>query len=272
MRGTPRSSIHRRILIFLVLAWGLLAGPYGLAQQVASEARDDFELFEDRLSVLTRLSEKVTLDLLSLKRLTCRERILVREFDKQNQLRQQVEQVGHYEVVRQPDQRVNEQLLFRESRRPLEEPPSAPVLLADTPLIDNLFTGVFSRMFSLENRLANDFKEVKEETVAERRCVVLEFETVPELNTTKILVLGKPVPLRLRGMVWIDAEKAELVRVSAKQTKLPKGCRTFEYVMDYTSLPIGTRTIRIPVRAELGVELKDKRILVEQSYFQFQAY
>jgi hypothetical protein len=238
----------------------------------AAQAREqDFEGFEDDLLVLTKLSEQVTLNQLSLKNFRCQERVRVTEIDKKSKTTRQKEFVNTYEVIRKPDKRVNEQLLFSETRSPSslngelnQNPPW------EFPTVENPFTGYVLRMFSFENRLANDFKKVREEKVEGRDCVVFAFETVPEMSATKILILGRTVALRQRGLVWVDAGTNHLVRLTAKQLRLPQGCRAYEFQMDFAIQRLFDQKLSLPTHAELRVDLKQKSYQVEQDYGEFQ--
>jgi hypothetical protein len=238
----------------------------------AAQARDqDFEGLEDDLLVLTKLGEQVTLQQLSLKSFRCQERVRVTEIDKATKVTRQKEFVNPYEVIRKPDKRVNEQLLFTETRSssslkddPNQNPPW------EFPTIENPFTGYVLQMFSFENRLASDFKKVREEKVEGRDCVVFAFETVPEMSATKILILGRTVALRQRGLVWVDAGTNHLIRLTAKQLRLPQGCRAYELQMDFVTRSIFGQKLSLPAHAELKVDLKQKSYQVEQDYGEFQ--
>jgi len=99
---------------------------------------------------------------------------------------------------------------------------------------------------------------------------VFSFETVPEITETKFSLLGQVVKLRQRGRVWIDSKTNQLVRLTAHQTKLPKGCKSYEYQIDFQPQNLFGRSMALPSRAELKLELKDKALAVLQEYSKFE--
>jgi len=250
----------------------LIFWTFGLVSAVWLSAKDrdeeEFEGFEDGLLALSQVSEQITVNQLSLKTFRCQEKISIVETDSKSKSSQRHEFSHLYVVARKPDRRVNEKLIFTESR-PAAPEGSTPGWAA-FPLIDQPFTGRWTEAFSFENRLANDFKKQPPETIEGRSCLVFAFETVPEITETKFSLLGQVVKLRQRGRVWIDAKTHQLVRLTARQTKLPKGCKSYEYRIDYQSQALFGRRMALPARAELKVELKDKAFVVLQEYSQFE--
>ena len=236
----------------------LVFGHWFLASPARQAKEEDFENFEDDLLPLTKLGEQVTADLLSLKSFRCQEKIVLREFEKKSKASRQQEFLSTYEVRRQPDKRANEQLLFSVTRLPLN------------PGADGPPTAYIVQAFSFENRLANDFKKVRKETVEGRNCFVFSFATVPEISTTKVVVTGKPVALRQRGFIWLEVETNRLVRIAARQLRLPRGCRAYEYRVDLSTQRLFDKELSLPTHTELKVELNDKGYQVDQNYGQFQ--
>ena len=229
---------------------------------------DEFEGFEDDLMALTQVGEQITLNQLSLKTFRCQEKISIVETDEKTKSTQRREFSHPYIVARERDRRVNEKLLFSESRT--LAPDGAAVGWEDVPLIDEPFTGRWIDAFSFENRMANDFKKKPLETIDGRACLVFAFETVPELTRTKFSVLGQSLKLRQRGKVWIDAKSSQLVRLTGLQTKLPKGFKSYEYRIEFQTLPLFGRRMSLPTQAELKVALKDKSFVVVQEYSRFE--
>ena len=248
----------------------LVFGHWFLASPARQAKEEDFENFEDDLLPLTKLGEQVTADLLSLKSFRCQEKIVLREFEKKSKASRQQEFLSTYEVRRQPDKRANEQLLFSVTRLPLNPGADGPPTAYNFPLIENPFTGYIVQAFSFENRLANDFKKVRKETVEGRNCFVFSFATVPEISTTKVVVTGKPVALRQRGFIWLEVETNRLVRIAARQLRLARGCRAYEYRVDLSTQRLFDKELSLPTHTELKVELNDKGYQVDQNYGQFQ--
>ncbi|MGH9426198.1 MAG: hypothetical protein ACRD2L_07840, partial [Terriglobia bacterium] len=232
--------------------------------------RDDaeFEGFEDALLALSQVSEQITINQLSLKTFRCQEKLSIVEIASKTKSTQRYEFSHPYVVARKPDRRVNEKLIFTESR-PAGTEGSTPGW-APFPLIEQPFTGRWTEAFSFENRLANDFKKQPPEIIDGKNCLVFGFETVPEITETKFSLLGQVVKLRQRGRVWIDAKTNQLVRLTARQTKLPKGCKSYEYQIDFQPQTLFGRSMALPARAELKVELKDKAFAVLQEYSRFE--
>jgi hypothetical protein len=253
---------QKALLIFLVLA--LCCGSWTHAQKTDG---DEFAGFEDNMLALTRLSEQVAMDQLSIKTFRCQERIVVEELDHKTRKSRHEESTHSFSVRRLPDKRVNEKLIFSESRTPTLEVTQLP----QVPLMDQPFTGDWLGTFSFENRLTNDFEKLPSEQIAGRECLVFGFETVPQISAGKIMLMGKQVPLRQRGRVWIDAESFQLVRFVASQIKLPKGCRSYEYRVDFRPQRLFGTTMSIPVRAETRLVLKDKTFVMVQDYSRFEA-
>jgi len=245
----------------------VLAGAVWASAQDREDA--EFEGFEDGLLALSQVSEQITVNQLSLKTFRCQEKILIVETDSKTKSTQRHEFSHAYVVARKPDRRVNEKLIFSESR-PEGVEGSSPIW-ALVPMIEQPFTGRWTEAFSFENRLANDFKKQPPETIDGRPCVVFAFETVPEITETKFSLLGQAVKLRQRGRVWIDAETHQLVRLTARQMKLPKGCKSYEYRIDFRPQFLFGRHMALPAQTELKVQLKDKAFVVLQEYSQFEA-
>ena len=254
---------QKALLIFLIL-W--LARSVWLSAQNPDE--DEFGAFEDDLLVLAQVGERITVNHLSLRSFRCQEKIAIVETDLKTKSTQHREFAHEYLVVRKPDRRVNEKLIFSESR-PIA--PEGTTLDWDgVPLIDQPFTGRWMDAFSFEYRMANDFKKQPPEAIDGRPCLVFSFETVPEITDTKFSLLGQTVKLRQRGRVWVDAKTSQLVRLTGRQTKLPKGCKSYEYQIDFRPQALFGRSMALPARTELKVELKDKAFAVLQEYSRFE--
>ena len=251
--------------LFIFLALGLSSAVWALAKD---RDEDEFESFEDGLLALSQVSEQITLNQLSLKTFRCQEKISIVETDSKTKSTQRHEFSHPYVVARKPDRRVNEKLIFSESRPDVPEGSTPGWALF--PLVEQPFTGRWTEAFSFENRLANDFKKQPPETIEGRSCLVFSFETVPEITETKFSLLGQVVKLRQRGRVWIDAKTNQLVRLTAHQTKLPKGCKSYEYQIDFQPQNFFGRSMALPSRAELKLELKDKALAVLQEYSKFE--
>lgn len=254
---------QKALLIFLNIA--LVSAVWALAKD---RDEDEFEGFEDALLALSQVSEQITISQLSLKSFRCQEKLSIVETEAKTKLAQRHEFSHLYTVTRKPDRRVNEKLIFAESRP--EAPEGSTPGWAPFPLIELPFTGRWTEAFSFENRLANDFKKQPPETIDGRSCLVFAFETVPEITETKFSLAGQTVKLRQRGRVWVDDKTNQLVRLMARQTKLPKGCKSYEYQIDFQPKALFGRSMALPVRAELKVELKDKAFVVLQEYSRFE--
>jgi hypothetical protein len=233
-----------------------------------SPDEDEFGGFEDDLMVLTQVGEQITVNHLSLRSFRCQEKIAIIETDSKTKAAQHREFSHPYLVARKPDRRVNEKLIFAESR-PIA-PEGATLGWEGVPLVDQPFTGRWMEAFSFEYRMANDFKKQPPDTIDGRSCLVFAFETVPEITETKFSLLGQTVKLRQKGRVWIDSKTNQLVRLMGRQTKLPKGCKSYEYQIDFLPQTLFGRSMALPVRTELKVELKDKAFAVLQEYSRFE--
>ena len=183
---------QKALLIFLSLAF--TSAVLALAKD---RDEDEFENFEDGIVALSQVSEQITVSHLSLKSFRCQEKLSIVETDSKTKLTQRHEFSHPYVVARKPDRRVNEKLIFSESRPAVPEgstPDWEPF-----PLIELPFTGRWTETFSFENRLANDFKKQPPETIDGRSCLVFSFESVPEITETKFSLFGQVVKVRQRG-------------------------------------------------------------------------
>jgi len=235
------------------------------------EKEDELESFEDDLLVLTRVSEQLMMNQLALRSFRCQERIVVTENVIKPESSTTREFVSAYEVKRKAETRANPLLTFAETRKSGNpDKDTDPLAEADFPIFEKPFSGFIIQSFSFENRLSNDFKKAPNEKVAGRDCLKFGFETVPELSSGSIAVMGNNVALRQHGFVWLDGETNHLVRVSARLTKLPKGCKAYEYEVNFSHGRLFGKEIQLPTHIELRVQLKDKSYHVEQHYNQFE--
>jgi len=247
-------------------------GSGGSFFQKAKEEEDETEAFEDDLLVLTRLSEQVMTNQLSLRSFRCREVVSVTERDSKSTQLTRREFVNAYQVKRKAETRVNAQLTFVETRTPQNVGKDDELLSAiNFPTLENPFSGFIIQSFSFENRLANDFKKMSKEPVSGRDCLKFGFETVPQLSTSLISVMGNQTALRQRGFVWVDAETNRLVRLSARLTRLPKGCKAYEYQVNFSHGRLFGKEIQLPTHIELRVQFKDKSYEVKQDYSDFES-
>ena len=259
-----------------VVRWSAQDGERGwshglLQKSKSSKDEEELESFEDDLLVLTRLSEQVMLNQLSLRSFRCQERIVVTEHLGKPEKSTRREFVSTYEVKRKAESRANAQLTFVETRTPQPSDTEAnPLSDPDFPIVENPFSGFVIQSFSFENRLANDFKKMPREKMAGRDCLKFSFETVPQLSTSSISVMGTQAALRQRGFVWVDAGTNHLVLVSARLTKLPKGCKAYEYQVNFSTGRLFNKEIQLPTHIELKIQLKDKSYEVEQQYKEFE--
>jgi hypothetical protein len=265
------SNLGSRRLAWRVLLLGLMLSSSRVAH--GSQWKDeDYENFEDQLLVLTKLSENLTVDFLSLKSFQCREKLLLTEEQAGSSASKQLEWEHSYQVVRQPRKRAISEATFIETRKwQGDTSPGAPVPTQDYPFFDNPFTGYISQMFSLDNRLSSDFKSSREEKILGRDCVVLDFDTVQEITRRKISILNSEVPLRQRGLLWVTKDDYRLMRLKAKQVKLPKGCRSYEYQIDFAPQSLAGRFVYLPFSLQLTIVLKDRSYRINQNYTQFEA-
>src|SRR4030095_1927699 len=137
---------QKALLIFLSLAFTSAAWAFAKDRD-----EDEFENFEDALVALSQVSEQITLSHLSLKSFRCQEKLSIVETDSKTKLAQRHEFSHPYVVTRKPDRRVNEKLIFSESRPAVPEGSTAG--WEPFPLIELPFTGRWAEGFSLENRL-----------------------------------------------------------------------------------------------------------------------
>jgi len=223
------------------------------------------------LLVLTRLSEQVMINQLSLRSFRCQEQIVVTEHIIKPEKSTRREFVSVYEVKRKAETRASPQLAFVETRKSQHSASETePLSNPDFPMLENPFSGFVIQSFSFDNRLSNDFKKAPNEKMAGRDCLKFSFETVPQLTASAISVMGVQVALRQRGFLWLDAETNQLVQVSAQLTKLPKGCKGYAYEVNFSRGRLFDKEIQLPTQIKLKVQFKDKSYEIEQQYSQFE--
>ncbi len=224
--------------------------------------------FDESLDVLSQTIEKITIDTLSMKNLRCLETITIDEFDKKNNLTQHHVYTGQYEVMRKIKPRSAEHVGFTESRIPESVDAPQPDLTS-FPLIEKPFTGELIKNFTIENRIGTDFKKLREETVAGHKCLVFTFQTVQDASTLSIILGGTSLPLRQQGIIWIDEKAQEIVRISARMKKLPKGMQSYDYLAEFKTHRLFGRSMALPEQIEIKAEYKEKKTQIVQRYVDF---
>ncbi len=255
---------------FFFLPFFLFAG-FSPCPAVPPESNEGLltKLQDDTL-VMTRVGENVSISLLSLRNFSCREQISVEESGKGLSGSTSRNWVYHYQVALKKSTEPTLQRIFEENRRSVEPSSSeAAGTVLDIPTLENPFTGYLSGLFSLENRLANDYRGAGEETLNGVKSLVLAFETTPEFATLKIPFLNQKASLRQRGRLWVDSQSYQLIRIAGIQQKLPKGWKSYQYVAEYSLFPGIGRQVNLPVRIEIRAERSGRNYLVRQEYSDF---
>ena len=231
--------------------------------------QDDFTAdFDESLDALSQSIEKITLDALNMKNFRCLETITIDEFDRKNNVTQHQVYAGQYEVLRKIKPRSAEHIGFTESRIPESVDTPQPDL-TNVPLIEKPFTGELIRNFTIENRMGTDFKKLREETVAGHKCLVFTFQTAQDASTLSIILGGTSLPLRQQGIIWIDEKAQEIVRISARMKKLPKGMRSYDYLAEFKTQRLFGRSMALPEQIEIKAEYKDRKTQIVQRYVDF---
>jgi hypothetical protein len=269
--GTLWLSSRCQILCHLFFVLSLMAGV-----AVAAPPKEDVDLlgdFDTDPVVLPKLGEKVSICQLSLKPFSCLERITIKESGKGVVDTADRNLEYHYMVTLRVGKNPTLQRIFEEKRFPVDSASSETVPGAeaklDFPTIDKPFGGFLANIFSMENRMANDFKPAGEETLNGFKCAVLAFESTPELSGLRIPLMDHWVSLRLRGRIWVDHRTYRLVRVTALLQKLPKGWKSFSYAADFSLVPAIGPQVFLPVRLEIKAECNQRTLLAVQEYSNF---
>jgi hypothetical protein len=258
-------------LWLLVLVMSLMAGV-----ALAGPPKEDVDLlgdFDADPVILPKLGEKVSISQLSLKPFSCLERITVKESGKGVVDTADRNLEFNYTVTLKVGKNPTLQRIFEEKRFPVDNSspvtaPGAEVKL-DYPTIDKPFGGFLANIFSMENRMANDFKPAGDETLNGFKCAVLAFESTPELSGLRIPLMDQWVSLRLRGRIWVDRRTYRLVRITALLQKLPKGWKSFGYTADFSLVPVIGPEVFLPVRLEIKAEYNQRTFLAVQEYSNF---
>jgi hypothetical protein len=256
---------HKKALTILLsycIAFFFVGTSQGIPQ-------DDFTAdFDESLDILNQTIEKITLDALNMRNLRCLETITIDEFDKKNNVTQHHVYTCQYEVIRKIKPRSAEHIGFTESRIPESVDTPQPDLTS-IPLIERPFTGEVIKNFTIENRIGTDFKKLREETVAGHKCLVFTFQTVKDASTLSILLQGASLPLREQGIIWIDDKAQEIVRLSARLKKLPKGMLSYDYQIEFKAHRLFGRSMALPEQIEIKAEYKEKKLQIVQRYEDF---
>jgi hypothetical protein len=256
---------HKKALTIL-LSYCIPLFFLGLSQGFPQD--DITEDFDESLDILSQTSEKLSIDMLSMKNFQCMETITIDEFDKKNNMTQHHVYSCQYEVTRKIKPKSAEHIGFTESRIPGSVDTPQPDLTG-VPLIEKPFTGEIMKNFTFENRIGTDYKKLREETVAGHKCLVFAFQTVKDASTLSILLLGTSLPLRQQGVVWIDEKAQDIVRLSSKLKKLPKGMQSYEYLVEFKPKRLFGRSIALPEQIEIKAESKEKKTQIVQRYVDF---
>ncbi len=254
-------------IFWIFCSLGLLLDP---PKAFLAQGTDFNDEFSDELLILSKVSENLTVDQVAIRNFHCQEKIVVAQSSPKGGVSSSREVLNTYSVRLKRDQTLPTQMNFIETRTLSDSKTDTDPPL-DFPVIDKPFTGAISRMFDLENRFSNDFHRDREEKLEGQPCLVVRFETVPELTSRQLTILGKAVFLRQRGFLWISLDDNRILRISARQTKLPKGCRRYEYQIDYAPQNLFGRQLYLPAHVSLQVETKDTNYSIGQTYSQFEA-
>jgi hypothetical protein len=272
----PRTSsrLSRRMSVCLDFprALALAAALAGICQAAAPpEEPDPFEGMEEQSLLLAKIGETTSLNLLSIKGFTCREKISLVTMDKK-QVPEPPRLLEHrYQVLVEKSKKNPLQPRLVEKRLPLQGTggPAEPIKL-DFPSFEEVFTGYLLAVFTFENRLANDYRLLPSEKWDGRECTVLAFESAPELTSVRIPLFDKWVSLRQQGKIWVDVSSFRILHLTAQQKKLPGGWKRYQYEVDIRSLPALGPKIFLPVAIRLEVEWNKRIYKVEQVYCGFE--
>ena len=256
---------HKKALTIL-LSYCIPLFFLGLSQGFPQD--DITEDFDESLDILSQTSEKLTIDMLSMRNFQCMETISIDEFDKKNNVTQHHVYSCQYEVTRKIKPKSAEHIGFTESRIPGSIDIPQPDLTG-VPLIEKPFTGELMKNFTFENRIGTDYKKLREETVAGHKCLVFAFQTVKDASTLSILLQGASLPLRQQGVVWIDEKAQDMVRLTANLKKLPKGMQSYEYLVEFKPQRLFGRSMALPEQIEIKAESKEKKTQIVQRYVDF---
>ena len=207
--------------------------------------------------------------MLSLKNFRCLETITIDEYDKKNKISRQQLCSSVYEVTRKIKPKTTEHIGFTESRTS-RSADSQPPDLSSFPVLERPFTGEILKTFTIEHRISNDYRKLREETMNGRKCLVFGFETVKEISTLSILLQGTAISLRQQGMLWVDEKSEGVVRLLGKLKKLPKGMSSYEYQIEFSPRRLFGRWVELPELIEIKTESKTKKTQIVQRYSDFQ--
>jgi hypothetical protein len=245
---TSRASFGFRVLPFLwtgiaIFVWGGSTPPTGTcrAQMIGSTPGPSTTAGEEgdkALQFLTRLGERLTSQELNMKKISCEEQAEVERGGEKGQpasiknqkfaVSAEIKQHGQFSI----DTSLVEEHLPVGSGDSSSHP-TDPEQAFDASLLVRDSFSTAPEFLGLNHREVYAQRFLGKEQLDGREAFAVAFQTVKQLESRRINIGGRQVPMRIAGRVWLDAATGMLLRLEIRQTKLPKGIREFSYDLRY---------------------------------------
>lgn len=222
------------------------------------------------MNFLSRLAERLTTQELNLKKIHCEERVVVERIPLKDGAPQQLTQNFIMTGETQSRGQFSSDIVFVETHVPVDSNSSMPTgavpRIDDSMLVKDSFSAA-SEFLGMSHREIYVQRFLGKEKLQDFEAFVLAFQTVNKLESRKIMLDGKPTPMRVVGTAWIDAHHGTLRRLEVRQTKLPKSIREFSYNLQYPPSPSG---LILPTTVQFKRQLNEETIITTQSFFKCQ--
>ncbi|MBZ5551610.1 MAG: hypothetical protein LAO21_02740 [Acidobacteriia bacterium] len=223
------------------------------------------------LQFLTRLGERLTSQELNMKKISCDEQVAVERSREKGQpasvrnqkfiVKAEIKQHGEFSI----DTSLVEEHSPVESGDPSAHPGDREQAVDASFLVRDSLSAA-PEFLGLSHREIYSQRFLGKEPLDGREAFTVAFQTVKQLESRRITLAGRSVPMRIAGRVWLDAATGMLLRLEVQQTKLPKGIREFSYDVRYALAPAQSAAPILPATVHFR-RVQDGETLVTTQTF-----
>lgn len=215
---------------------------------------------ETMLNFLSKFAERITTEELNLKRVSCQEQVRVEQASAPGSALPH----GPFEFLMSGESKQSGQfsndIFFVETHTP-QDGKGVP----EGMLVKDSFSAA-SEFLGMSHREVYSQQFAGKETMGGHDAFVATFQTMPKLESRKITIDGKPMPMRLSGKVWMDALGGVLLKLEVRQTKLPKGTREFSYNIAYAPPSAAASGYTLPASVHFTRTLHEGTTVTTQTF------
>jgi hypothetical protein len=122
------------------------------------------------------------------------------------------------------------------------------------------FVTMLATIFKPESE--TKFEAVETDVIRDRKAVVFDFETTPELADQRLtckVILERSTRTGIRGKLWIDTKDARVLRVESEATAIPPDfpCPTAKRNIDYDWVTISDEKYLLPSISDVRLTVRD---------------